>query len=77
MEGGIATGRLYRSPDAIRRRKQDLNDCDSGPTSKIYHHVVRRGGRIYIDYWWYLRFNNAPGKTYDHQSDWEGGGRRR
>ncbi|MBS1869599.1 MAG: hypothetical protein JSS99_08045 [Actinobacteria bacterium] len=40
-----------------------------GP-SAIYAHVVRRGGRIAIDYWWFLRYNAYSLDV--HEGDWEG-----
>ncbi len=36
----------------------------------IYAHVVRRGARIAIDYWWFLRYNAYS--LDRHESDWEG-----
>ena len=40
---------------------------------RIYYHASQDADYIYLDYWWYLRFNDSPGPTkYDHQSDWEG-----
>lgn len=38
--------------------------------SVIYAHVVRRGARIAIDYWWFFRFNAYS--LDRHESDWEG-----
>ena len=42
------------------------------PTSPslIYAHVVRRGTRVAIDYWWFLRYNAYS--LDRHESDWEG-----
>ena len=62
----------YGSKDATCRQDR-LLDCDSGEAARIYYHVTHRGARAYIDYWWLLRFNDAPlGGKFDHQSDWEG-----
>ncbi len=41
-----------------------------GSPSVIYAHVVRRGARIALDYWWFLRFNAYS--LDRHESDWEG-----
>ena len=38
--------------------------------SAIYAHVVRRGARIALDYWWFLRYNAYS--LDRHESDWEG-----
>jgi hypothetical protein len=62
-------------------------ECDGGPWSRVYFHLVRAPRRLTIDYWWYFRFNVTPNKTalmcrsglsvsdldcFDHESDWEG-----
>ncbi|HMJ35828.1 MAG TPA: SGNH/GDSL hydrolase family protein [Baekduia sp.] len=39
---------------------------------RIYVHVSQDPDDIYLDYWWYFRFNDADAGTWDHQSDWEG-----
>ncbi|MGN6188666.1 MAG: hypothetical protein ACTHOE_07185 [Conexibacter sp.] len=41
-----------------------------GSPSVIYAHVVRRGARTALDYWWYLRYNAYS--LDRHESDWEG-----
>lgn len=41
-----------------------------GTPSVIYAHVVRRGARIALDYWWFLRYNAYS--IDRHESDWEG-----
>jgi len=41
-----------------------------GTPSVIYAHVVRRGARVAIDYWWFLRYNAYS--LDRHESDWEG-----
>ena len=46
-----------------------LRDCDRGPTSAIYYNLSERGYRIYIDYWWFIRYNDFAGS---HEGDWEG-----
>jgi hypothetical protein len=47
-----------------------LRECDGDGRSVIYAHVVRRGARIAIDYWWFLRYNAYS--LDRHESDWEG-----
>ena len=53
---------------------------------RMYVHVRERGDRIYLGYWWFLRFNVTPWLTevnclpgltfkescHDHEGDWEG-----
>lgn len=41
-----------------------------GARSVIYANVTRRGARVAIDYWWFLR-HNAFGIA-SHEGDWEG-----
>jgi hypothetical protein len=47
-----------------------LRECDGGGRSVIYAHVVRRGARVALDYWWFLRYNAYS--LDRHESDWEG-----
>jgi hypothetical protein len=65
-----------------------LLDCGGAPASAIYYHVTRSNDRYYIDYWWFLRFNDfyrshpkitcrsaasiAVGACDQHEGDWEG-----
>jgi hypothetical protein len=44
-------------------------DPPGSPTA-IYAHVVRKGARVAIDYWWFLRYNAYS--LDRHESDWEG-----
>jgi hypothetical protein len=63
------------------------NEKPGGPDSAYYHHVVRNGDTVYIDYWWYFARNPAPvargilcGQALrwlsvacaEHPADWEG-----
>jgi hypothetical protein len=41
-----------------------------GSPSVVYAHVVRKGARVAIDYWWFLRYNAYS--LDRHESDWEG-----
>ncbi len=64
-----------------------LEDCDSGPRSTIYYHAVEANGHVYVDYWWFLRYNRFDKSSaselcrsavtkrsacFDHEGDWEG-----
>jgi hypothetical protein len=65
-----------------------LRDCDAGERSAIYYRVTARSnGRVYVDYWWFLRFNHFPYQDdptapcggrrpplvdANHEGDWEG-----
>jgi hypothetical protein len=75
------------SPDE-RCRAGVLRDCDDGEKSAIYYRVsARTDGRLYVDYWWFLRFNHFPYREdgtapcggrkpplveANHEGDWEG-----
>jgi hypothetical protein len=61
-----------------------LHDCESD-VSAIYYQVRRQDRRVYVDYWWFLRYNHFPrpigssgicgGRATplsQHQGDWEG-----
>jgi hypothetical protein len=54
----------------------NLQDCDTGTSSAIYYHADVKGFRYrYVDYWFFYRFNSAPGHSLfndEHQGDWEG-----
>jgi hypothetical protein len=82
-------GKDHRSPTLSRCPSQDgtLQDCDRGPASAIYYHVVAANDRYYIDYWWFLRYNRferqgaselcrsvltRSKQCFDHEGDWEG-----
>jgi hypothetical protein len=74
----------YRGPG----RCGTLADCGGGAGSAIYYHVTESNDRYYIDYWWFLRFNNfyrsKPSVSCrirrlreehvcgEHEGDWEG-----
>jgi hypothetical protein len=72
----------YRGPGSCA----PLFDCGGAPGSAIYYHVTRSNDRYYIDYWWFLRFNDfyrtsascrhaaaiANGLCDQHEGDWEG-----
>jgi hypothetical protein len=83
----LAGGKLgeYRGP---RDCAPPLLDCGDGAESAIYYHVTKSNDRLYVDYWWFLRFNNfqrtkprlscasRTGREQqicgEHEGDWEG-----
>ena len=61
-----------------------LLDCETD-ASAIYYNVTRQDRRVYIDYWWFLRYNHfplpvgpggpcggRPTPKSQHEGDWEG-----
>jgi hypothetical protein len=70
--GGDTTS-AYKSLNPVCTK--NYYDCNTGPASTMYAHMVPEGGYLYIDYWIFYRFNDAPlqGVYFDeHQGDWEG-----
>jgi hypothetical protein len=79
-----------RAEDEYRGRGscKPLLDCGGAPSSAIYYHVTRSNDRYYVDYWWFLRFNDfyrsqpalvchspaaiASSVCDQHEGDWEG-----
>jgi hypothetical protein len=65
---------------ALAPRDPPLQDCDAGPRAAIYYHqhpaqleVDEEVPYRYLDYWWFLRYNDAGnGSVFDHEGDWEG-----
>ena len=56
-------------------------------SQRVYYHLVRTDTRIYLDYWWFFRYNRSPvwsdwfclpglavasATCFDHEGDWEG-----
>jgi hypothetical protein len=72
MHGTRGDGSDAVPPDLASCAKTlpQLRECDGDGRSVIYAHVVRRGTRIAIDYWWFLRYNAYS--LDRHESDWEG-----
>jgi lysophospholipase L1-like esterase len=69
----------YEAPDLACNEGEEkelrtrLQDCNGGIPAALYYHVTQRGFMAYIDYWWFLRFNDTDGgPVLDHQGDWEG-----
>ena len=72
LRGTAPNGSDAVAPDLATCAKSlpALRDCDKGGRSVIYAHVTRKGRRLAIDYWWFLRYNAY---TLDqHEGDWEG-----
>ena len=44
-------------------RAAPVSQRDRGPASAIYDGVTESGGRTYVDYWWFLRFNDFGNRT--------------
>jgi hypothetical protein len=70
-----------------RRGGRDLPPDDPDSLQRLYYNVTRLGRRVFVDYWWFFRFNESPayegvtclaglsvvhGSCFDHQGDWEG-----
>jgi hypothetical protein len=72
MHGTRGDGSDAVPPDlaTCAKTRPELRECDGGGRSLIYAHVVRRGARTAIDYWWFLRYNAYS--LDRHESDWEG-----
>jgi hypothetical protein len=66
LTGGAA--QLTSAVDHLDLRGHGPDDS-LGPT-RIYAHVARRGARVAIDYWWFLRYNAYS--LDRHEGDWEG-----
>jgi hypothetical protein len=74
----------YRGPRRCDERW--VFDCGTGAGSAIYYHVTRSNDRFYVDYWWFMRFNNFERAAFacrnralreqeacdEHEGDWEG-----
>ncbi|MGH2840552.1 MAG: hypothetical protein ACRDKY_06985 [Solirubrobacteraceae bacterium] len=89
FHGSALTGSDHRGVAACPPpQKSNLFDCDHGPAAAMYYRVTESGGRMYVDYWWFLRFNDFADKTirtfcesrikrrligcFNHEGDWEG-----
>jgi hypothetical protein len=77
---------------AVLHLDQDRSEAERAYTdraapTRIYYHLVRHGGRRYLDYWIFYRFNDSPAlpqltcvsglaiadaTCFDHEGDWEG-----
>lgn len=61
FEGDHLGGDDFRTPNLTECRNPEtsrLLDCDAAPASAIYYHATAANDRIYIDYWWFLRYNH-------------------
>jgi lysophospholipase L1-like esterase len=69
-------GRSALDADLYGRRGERCRPragCETAARQRMYYHVTEDADHVYVDYWWFYRYNDAPaGRTYDHQADWEG-----
>jgi hypothetical protein len=87
IHGRLSAGRDFESPTRTACFEAKLRDCDSGPATVIYANLHPAGDQLFIDYWWFLRYNDLPladvGRCGillhafpklcgDHEGDWEG-----
>jgi hypothetical protein len=77
--GGLPDSYVSPNPSCVQTmtfgtQQTQVKDCDTGPASAIYYHVVgpSPGGYTYIDYWFFYRYNQGPADVGDHPGDWEG-----
>jgi hypothetical protein len=67
----------YTSPTATCNQVVNgtsRHDCDTGPASAIYYHVVgpSPSNYTYIDYWFFYRYDQGFDNVGNHAGDWEG-----
>jgi hypothetical protein len=87
IHGRQEAGRDFASPTRAACFEERLRDCDAGPASVIYANLHPAGDELFIDYWWFLRYNDFPAADLgrcrlllsafpklcgDHEGDWEG-----
>ena len=48
-----------------------MRECEHGDASAIYYRTTQANDRYYVDYWWFLRYNDG-GAAFNHEGDWEG-----
>lgn len=85
IAGRRGDGADARSPSLGACPDRPARDCNTGPASAIYYNVSSANGRFYIDYWWFLRYNDFSRtraftscrravftSCADHEGDWEG-----
>ena len=80
-----------RREDGAEHRPPNAADCDlplldcETDASAMYYRVTRQDRRVYVDYWWFLRYNHfplpvgpggpcggRPTPKSQHEGDWEG-----
>lgn len=87
IHGRRSNGSDFASPTRAACFEAKLRDCDSGPATVIYANLHPAGEQLFIDYWWFLRYNDLrpadlgqcailvgafPKLCGDHEGDWEG-----
>jgi hypothetical protein len=83
LRGSRSDGSDQRAPPSCPRSSPVL-DC-LNDASAIYYRVTRQDRRVFIDYWWFLRYNHfplpvgpggpcggRPTPKSQHEGDWEG-----
>jgi hypothetical protein len=61
FDGEFLGGDDFHAPDLAACREPDsprLLDCNDGPPTAVYYHVTAANDRVYVDYWWFLRYNH-------------------
>jgi hypothetical protein len=88
IHGRRRNGADYASPTLVTCFESEIvRDCNRGPASVIYANVHARARELFVDYWWFYRYNDYPwtnpANCYlltrlghdvcgDHEGDWEG-----
>jgi len=84
LRGDGGDGRDHTTPNHTSCPRPDVvRECEDD--GALYYHVVEANERLYVDYWWFFRFNDfqryalitACGRRieiecHDHEGDWEG-----
>jgi hypothetical protein len=86
LHGEGANGRTHRAPGLDDcPHEPEASECD-GLGSAIYYRVLVANRRLYVDYWWFYRYNDFQRyplltecedrrfvvQCSDHEGDWEG-----
>lgn len=76
---GVRHPDRFRAPDLgcnddVREPlRRALLDCDHGRGARIFFHVFHLPEGVYVEYWFYYRFDLTDAQVLmGHQSDWEG-----
>lgn len=59
LAGDDLGGSDFSGPDSCpASQPRQLHDCDRGERSAIYYRATAANDRVYVDYWWFLRYNH-------------------
>jgi hypothetical protein len=74
INGNNGNASSFYSPNPVCYKQVGGQDCDKGPDSAIYYEPTRDPvlGWLYLDYWFFYRYNDSPLPSGDHEGDWEG-----